>query len=63
VKGTKRFSSRPRKFTVALDGEGIANHVGCLALRELIDSLASPRPYRRLCGHRSDRERGTTQPR
>jgi Transposase DDE domain group 1 len=39
VKGSKRFSSRPRKFAVALDGEGIANHVGSLALRDLIDNL------------------------
>jgi hypothetical protein len=39
VKGTKRFSSRPRKFTVTLDGEGIGNHVGSLALRDLIDNL------------------------
>jgi hypothetical protein len=39
VKGSKRFSSRPRKFVVALDGEGIGNHVGSQALRDLIDSL------------------------
>jgi Transposase DDE domain group 1 len=43
VKTSKRRSNRPRRFVVTKDGEGIANHVGSLALRDLSDALGLTR--------------------
>jgi hypothetical protein len=39
VKPSTRSSTRPNRFVVTADGEGVANHVGTTALRELSDRL------------------------
>lgn len=39
VKSSKRRNNSPQRFVVSKDGEGIANHVGSLALRDLSDAL------------------------
>lgn len=43
MKTSKRRSNRPQRFIVTKDGEGIANHVGSLALRDLSDALGLTR--------------------
>lgn len=43
MKTSKRRSNRPQRFIVTKDGEGIANHVGSLALRDLSDVLGLTR--------------------
>lgn len=53
VKPSRHPSPRPNRFVVTRDGEGIANHAGSVALRELSDRLgltgalsAAMRPHR-----------------
>jgi hypothetical protein len=43
VKTSKRRSNSPQRFIVTTDGEGIANQVGSLALRDLSDALGLTR--------------------
>lgn len=43
MKSSKRSSNGPQRFVVTKDGEGIANHVGSLALRDLADGLGLTR--------------------
>lgn len=43
MKTSKRRSNRPPRHIVTRDGEGIANHVGSLALRDLSDALGLTR--------------------
>ena len=43
MKTSKRPSKSPQRFVVTKDGEGIANHVGSLALRDLADGLGLTR--------------------
>ncbi len=43
MKSSKRLSNRPQRFVVTMDGEGVANHVGSLALRDLADGLGLTR--------------------
>lgn len=58
MKGSKRPSNSPQRFLVTKDGEGIANHVGSLALRDLSDRLGLTRALSEAMAPRRQRESG-----
>lgn len=58
VKTSKRRSNRPQRFVVTKDGEGIANHVGSLALRDLSDALGLTRAFSEAMAPRQQRSSG-----
>jgi hypothetical protein len=58
VKTIKRRSHRPQRPVVTKDGEGIANHVGSLALRDLSDALGLTRALSEAMEPRRQRSSG-----
>ena len=55
MKTSKRPSKSPQRFVVTKDGEGIANHVGSLALRDLSDALGLTRALSEAMASRRER--------
>ncbi|MHB8590215.1 MAG: IS1380 family transposase [Candidatus Dormibacteraceae bacterium] len=55
MKSSKRPSNSPQRFVVTKDGEGIANHVGSVALRDLADALGLTRALSEAMAPRSER--------
>ncbi len=58
MKSSKRRSNRPQRFVVTKDGEGIANHVGSLAVRGLSDALGLTRGLSEAMAPRRQRSSG-----
>ncbi|HLZ21134.1 MAG TPA: IS1380 family transposase [Ktedonobacterales bacterium] len=55
MKGSKRPKNSPQRFLVTKDGEGIANHVGSVALRDLADALGLTRALSEAMAPRQER--------